>query len=243
MAYEPRFYRQAGAAVGLVSFVVVDAETDLHISAVRDLSETAARLVAELRVPLESYIAAHPRFAESYAPLQVDAGAPEMVRAMADGAAAAGVGPMAAVAGAIAERVARGLAAHSPEVIVENGGDLYVMGTVDRVIALWAGASPFTGRLGLKLGAQMLPTAVCTSSGTIGHSTSFGHADTVTVLAPDAALADAAATALANLVRSEADIDRAIAAGRAIDGVLGIVVTVGERVGAWGAVELVPLGG
>lgn len=242
MVYEPRFYRENVAAGGLVSFVVVNAETDLHIGARRDLSAEAAVLVAQLRGELESYIAAHPHYAETFVPLEVEPGAPEIVRAMAEGARAAGVGPMAAVAGAIAERVARGLEAYSPEVIVENGGDIYVIGAVDRVIALWAGDSPFSGALGLKLRADLSPVAVCTSSGRIGHSMSFGRADTVTVLASDAALADAAATGLANLVRGEADIDRAIAAGRAIDGVRGILVAVGERIGAWGSVELAPLG-
>ncbi|MDZ4655839.1 MAG: UPF0280 family protein [Coriobacteriia bacterium] len=242
MVYESRFYREKVAAGGLMSFTVVNAETDLHVSAQRDLSREATALVVELRGDVESYIAMHPRFAESYAPLEVESGAPEVVRAMAEGARAAGVGPMAAVAGAIAERVARGLARLSAEVIVENGGDLFVMGATDRVIALWAGSSPFASTLGLRVGASMLPVAVCTSSGTIGHSTSFGRADTVTVLAVDAALADAAATALANLVRGEADIERALAAGQAIGGVVGVLVMVGERIGAWGAVELVPLG-
>jgi ApbE superfamily uncharacterized protein (UPF0280 family) len=242
MPYEPRLYRENAGGGDLVSFVVVNAETDLHISAQRDLSVEAHALVAKVRSTLESYISAHPRFAESYVPLEVEPGAPEIVRAMAEGARAAAVGPMAAVAGAIAERVARGLSEHSPEVIVENGGDLFVMGRSDRVIALWAGDSPFTGRLGLRVSGSMLPLAVCTSSGKVGHSTSFGRADSATVLAVDAALADATATALANLVRSEADIQRALAAAQAIDGVLGVLVAVGERIGAWGAVELAPLG-
>ncbi|MDO9556076.1 MAG: UPF0280 family protein [Coriobacteriia bacterium] len=242
MVYEPRFYRENVAADGLVSFVVVNAETDLHISARRDLSGEARVLVAELRSGLESYIAAHPRFAESYVPLDVEPNAPEIVQAMVKGARAAGVGPMAAVAGAIAERVARGLFVYSSEVIVENGGDLYVVGATDRVIALWAADSPFTGKLGLRIHGDVLPVAVCTSSGRIGHSVSFGRSDTVTVLASDGALADAVATALANRVRDVGDIDAAIAFGRGIAGVTGVLVAVGDRIGAWGAVELVPLG-
>jgi len=242
MEYEPRLYRQDMAASDLVSFVVVNAETDLHIAAVRDLTAEAGDLVAALRADLEAYIASHPRFAESYVPVDVEPGAPEIVRAMVQGAEVAGVGPMAAVAGAVAERVARGLADHSSDVIVENGGDIFLMGARDRIIAVWAGDSPFTGTLGLRVPAAALPIAVCTSSGRIGHSTSFGRADTATVLAADAALADAAATRLANIVRDASDIERALDAGRRMPGVSGILITVGERIGAWGTVELVPVG-
>ncbi|MBN2405996.1 MAG: UPF0280 family protein [Coriobacteriia bacterium] len=242
MAYEPRFYRDGSSAEGLVSFVVVNAETDLHISARTDLSREAAAIVARSRGELETYIAAHPRFGASYVPVEVEPGAPEIVRSMAEGARATGVGPMAAVAGAIAQRVAEGLSKSSPEIIVENGGDIYVMGHRDRTIAVWAADSPFSGKLGLRLHGEALPRAVCTSSGKIGHSVSFGRSDTVTVLAADGALADAAATALANRVRQADDIDPAIAFGRAIEGVSGVLVTVGDRIGAWGAVELVSLG-
>ncbi|MBN2823417.1 MAG: UPF0280 family protein, partial [Coriobacteriia bacterium] len=205
-------------------------------------SREAAAIVARSRGELETYIAAHPRFGASYVPVEVEPGAPEIVRSMAEGARATGVGPMAAVAGAIAQRVAEGLSKSSPEIIVENGGDIYVMGHRDRTIAVWAADSPFSGKLGLRLHGEALPRAVCTSSGKIGHSVSFGRSDTVTVLAADGALADAAATALANRVRQADDIDPAIAFGRAIEGVSGVLVTVGDRIGAWGAVELVSLG-
>jgi hypothetical protein len=88
-----------------------------------------------------------------------------------------------------------------------------------------------------------MPVAVCTSSGRIGPSTSFGTADAVTVLARSGALADAVATALANRVRSEDDIERAVEAARNILGVLGVLVTVDGSIGAWGNVHLVSLPG
>ena len=115
--------------MGLVTFEVVHGETDLQVSAVRDLTHEAVVIVAALRADLEGYIGSHPRFAESFVPVEADADAPEIVRAMAAAGLAAGVGPMAAVAGAVAERVARALSAYSAEVIVENGGDLYIVGS------------------------------------------------------------------------------------------------------------------
>ncbi len=227
----------------MVCFEVAIKETDLQVCAVRDLTEEAEDLVVRARWDLERYIAGHPAFAESYAPVEAAADAAPIVRAMAEAGRRANVGPMAAVAGAIAEHVARGLAEMSPEVIVENGGDIYLMGRTDRVVALWAGASRATGTVGMLVRGGLMPVAVCTSSGTVGHSRSFGRADAVTVLARDGAMADAVATALANSVREPDDVQRAIDAAREMTGVLGLVVVLGDTVGAWGDVRLVPLGG
>lgn len=243
MTYEPRWYRRTVAPEGLVCFEVAIKQTDLHICAESDLTGEAEDLVVRARWDLERYIVGYPLFAESYAPVEVTQDAPEIVSRMADAARRAGVGPMAAVAGAIAEYVARGLAERSREVVVENGGDIYLMGETDRTIALWAGESGATGRVGLLVRGGLLPVAVCTSSGTVGHSRSFGRADAVTVLARDGALADAVATALANCVREPDDVDRAIEAARQQTGVLGVVVVLGDRIGAWGNVHLVPIGG
>jgi hypothetical protein len=244
MSYEPRTYRRAVSASGLVPFEVVVAQTDLQVLAERDLSSEAATLVREARHDLESYISAHPRFAESFVPVPVEADAPSIVRRMADAAHAASVGPMAAVAGAVAEYVAVGLSELSGEVIVENGGDTYLVGRRDRVVGLWAGEGPAEG-MGLAIAGEMLPLAVATSSGTIGPSVSLGRADTMTVLARSGALADAVASAAGNRVRSAEDLEAALELARGVDGVLGAVVSIDGNVGAWGAVRLVliePLG-
>jgi hypothetical protein len=243
MTWEPRTYRRTVDAVGLVTFEVVLAETDLQISASADLSGIAADLVRSLRADLKGYIATHPRFAESYVPVEVEPGAPEIVRAMADAARVAGVGPMAAVAGAIAERVARGLAGHAAEVIVENGGDLFVIGRTQRLIALVAGDSPLSGTVAIALPPEMQPAAVCTSSGKVGHSVSHGSSHAVTIVASDGALADAVATAVGNTVHDAGDVEPALERARAIEGVRGAVVIAGESIGAAGGVTLVPVRG
>lgn len=240
MVWEPRDYRQRTDAAGLVTFEVVQAETDLQIAALRDLAPQARELVAALRADLETYIAANPRFVESYVPLEVAPGAPEIVRAMARAATAAGVGPMAAVAGAVAERVALGLEPLSAEVIVENGGDLYIVGEAQRRVLLLAGDSPLSGRVSIVVPAGSAPLALCTSSGRVGHSVSLGVAHAVTIVAPDGALADAVATSAGNLVRGPADVERALERAMSVPGVRGAVVIVEDRIGALGDVELGP---
>lgn len=241
MVWEPRRYRQGVDAAGLVTFEVVHGETDVQISALRDLSAEAAQVVAAIRGDLETYIAAHPRFAESFVPVVIEADAPEIVRAMAAAAEAADVGPMASVAGAVAERVARGLALHSAEVLVENGGDLYVLGRTERRVQLLAGDSPLSGKLAIALPPAQLPCAVCTSSGRVGHSISLGSAHAVTVLAEDGALADAVATAAGNLVHGPDDLARALDRALQVPGVRGAVIVAGDRVGVLGSVTLEPL--
>lgn len=241
MVWEPRTYRRTVAPAGLVCFEVMVRETDLQICAERDLSAEAHALVGDVRSQLEAYIARNSRFGESYVPLDVEPDAPAIVRAMADATARVGVGPMASVAGAVAEYVARGLADYSAEVIVENGGDIYLMGATERTLALWAGEEGVRG-VGLVVSPEQLPLGVCTSSGTIGPSKSFGEADAVTVLATDAALADAAATAIGNRIHGPDDVEPALEYARNIEGVSGVLVAIGDQLGAWGAVRLTAQG-
>lgn len=238
MVWEPRTYRRLVEPAGLVTFEVVRAETDLQISAERRLSAEAEVLVSDLRDELERYVSAHPRFKESFVPVEVEAGAPAIVRAMADAAALAEVGPMAAVAGAVAEAVARGLEPRSAEVIVENGGDLYLIGSRQRTVLLQAGDSPLSGRVAVELDGDRMPVGVSTSSGRVGHSASLGVAHAVTVIAGDGALADAVATASANLVHGPDDVTVALERALGVPGVRGAVVIVDDRIGALGQVTL-----
>lgn len=241
VTYEPRTYRRTVQTGDLVSFQTSFRETDLHVSAESDLADRAQDLIVAARWEIESYIKDTPRFREALVPYEVPEGAPPLVRAMAAAAARARVGPMAAVAGAIAQYVAEGLHEHSSQVIVENGGDVYIIGDHERIVGIYAGGSPLSGRVGVRVPPGLQPVAVCTSSGTVGHSYSMGAADAVTVLARDGALADAVATGLANRVSSQDDIERSIDAARLIMGVLGVMVVVGDAMGAWGNVRLVSL--
>jgi len=234
--YQPRDYRRWVGGSGLVNFNVTVKETDLAISAAEDLERKARRIILKYRTQLEEYIAANPKFQSSLEPLPRPAHAPRIITAMYEASEKAGVGPMAAVAGAVAEEVGRELLAFSPEVIVENGGDIFISVKQDKTIGLYAGDSPLTGRLGLEIKAAETPLGVCTSSGTVGHSLSFGKADAVVVISKSTALADACATAIGNRVKQAADIDGALRFGQQVEGVRGIVIVIGKDLGAWGDV-------
>ena len=236
-----RSYRRRVSPRGLVPFEVRAKETDLWILAIQDLSQEALEEVLRLRHQLEGYIEGHPAFLDSYSPLPDDPMAPPVVRQMLAAALKTGVGPMAAVAGAIAQAVGERLAQWEKEVVVENGGDIYIRSSRDRTIALFAGDSPLSMKVGIKVKGKDTPLGVCTSSGRVGHSLSMGRAHSVTVVAPDTPLADAAATALANTVKEADHIQKVLEKATEIDGLLGTVVIFEDRLGAWGKIELVSL--
>lgn len=239
--YRDRTYRELVATGGRTAFQVTVKETDLHIQADRELKTEARDLILTHRGYVENYIRHHPEFTTQLTPWRLGGPAPEIIRLMVAGSTKAGVGPMAAVAGAVAEQVGRGLLPHTREVIVENGGDLFIKANAPQTVALFAGRSVLSMRVGMKIDAVERPVGVCTSSGTVGHSLSMGDADAVCVVSDDCALADAAATAIGNHVKGAASIDAAIDWGRRIDGVRGIVIVVKERIGMWGEIEVVPL--
>ena len=239
--FEPRTYRSLVSAGRLTSFAVAVKETDLLVHAALDLRESARELVLEHRGYLEAYIRQYPEFLRTLAPWPLTGPWPAVVGEMIAAGAAAGVGPMAAVAGAIAEQVGSGLLRSSEEVIVENGGDVFLKTAGAATVAIFAGTSPLSLRIGVRIACRDAPIAVCTSSGTVGHSLSFGRADAVCIVARSCALADAAATAVGNLVRGTADIARGIERGKAIPGVAGIVIVVADQVGFWGEIEVIPV--
>ncbi len=235
-----RTYRHITSGGDLCSFRVAVQETDLHIRSRPPLADLARETVMRLRGHLEAYIQRHPTFLDTLLPWPLDDPAPAVVRAMIGAGRLAGVGPMAAVAGAIAEGVGHALLAYSPDVIVENGGDIFIKAQAPVTIGLLAGDSPLSLKVGLKVSTPN-PKGVCTSSGTVGHSLSFGRADAVCIVSADTALADAAATAVGNRVAGAADIAAGIELAGSIPGVEGVVIVCGQHMGAWGEVELVPL--
>lgn len=235
-----RTYRQL-VKTRLKAMRVVVQETDLSVYADCDVSAAAKEAIVRQRGYIENYIRRHPEFASRLTPWPADHLASPIVREMIEAGRDAQVGPMAAVAGAVAEHVGRSLRSNVDQVVIENGGDLYADASRDLRVAVYAARSPLSMKIGLKIGADQMPLAVCTSSATVGHSLSRGRADAVCVLSKSGALADAAATAIGNRVLSVGDIDPAIQWGRTIEGVTGILIVLGDKMGVWGRIELVPL--
>lgn len=236
--YEQRTYRHWVSGQDLVSFTVAVRQTDLLIRADRNLRSRALAETQRCRASLEQYIESHPVFAVALVPVPVEEDAPALVKKMADAARLAGVGPMASVAGAIAESVGRELLRSCNEVIVENGGDIFLRTTRERLIGVYAGESPLTGRIAFAIRPDETPVGVCTSSASVGPSLSFGNTDAVTVFSPSASLADAAATAIGNRVHSAGDIAAAIEFAQTIEGVRGVAIVLGDQLGLWGQIRL-----
>lgn len=236
--YQPRTYRHWVQDQDLVSFNVVVKETDLYIRALSHLKSTAYNSVLKHRNTLEKYIERQPLFATSLKPLSVTQDAPAIIKEMAASASRVGVGPMASVAGAIAQFVAEDLLAYSPELIIENGGDIYLKSLRNRVIGIYAGQSPLSGKIALEVRGKDTPLAVCTSSGTVGHSLSFGQADAVVVTSKSATLADAAATAIGNKICQPDDIPAGIEFAQDTEGLLGVIIIKDDKMGVWGKITL-----
>lgn len=244
-----RGYRHLTACqAGETAFQVVQAQSDLQIVAQElpgvDLVALASEALRQVRAMVQTAMALEPRFQTALEPLPGPAGAPPPVQAMCQAAALCGVGPMAAVAGVVAEHVARALAAAGCRTaLVENGGDLFLMADSPRVVAALPDPSG-QARLGLLLQPGDLPCSLCSSSATIGHSLSFGKAELVVVRSPAAAMADAAATALCNRLRSGKDIPAVLRHAQTLATlppplrVEGVLAVCQGRIGVWGKMEL-----
>lgn len=230
----PDGYRRVVKSDDLVLAKVVVKQTNLLVSGFRDLGNEAMKLVHKYRRTIEGYIQKHPLFEKSLVPIARDASAPEIVKTMIEAAARTGVGPMASVAGSIAEYVGKDLLQHSRDVIVENGGDSFIRSAIERQVLVLAESSEIS-TVRIVLPPTPDPIGLCTSSGTLGHSMSFGNADAVTVLWSSASLADAAATAIANLVQDHGDIQKGIRRAQEL-GVDGVVILVEGHIGAWGKI-------
>jgi len=234
-------YRRYHEKPGLISFEITVKETNLNIQAQTDLTDQAIRATLKYRQYIETHILQYPEFSTALSPLPSPALAPGIIIAMTEAARQANVGPMAAVAGAMAEYVGKNLLDLSDEVVVENGGDIFIKSNTETVFSIYAGNSPLSMTTGILVEKQNTPFAMCTSSGTLGHSKSFGAADAVSVLAPSCCLADAAATALCNRVKTQGDIEKTIHLGKQIQNIQGIVIIKGKQIGLWGDLKLVRL--
>lgn len=227
-------------------------ESDLLIGVPHSCFKSEMRKIADmelvrLRKVLEKYIADNPLFGTSLEPLPVPGSAsipvsredlPYEIKTMLLCSERSGTGPMSSVAGLFAEKVADRLTNTfgMGEIIVENGGDLYIRNQSNLISVIHAGNSSISDKMAfiIKPGCW----GVCTSSGTMGHSFSKGKADALTVIAKSAALADAWATSLANQVNGSRDIDPMLERVANIEEILGIAVIVGDKIGMRGEFEL-----
>jgi ApbE superfamily uncharacterized protein (UPF0280 family) len=199
--------------------------------------ETAKSSLEHHRQQLEAYIKEHPQFLHSLEPVAFEEG-PKVAQLMAEASAKADVGPMAAVAGVLADLAVEDMIDAGCRVaVVENGGEVSAVSDQPVDIGFAAGDEPLSREMGFRL--RKFPIGVATSSGQYSHAFSFGDAEAVTVFAADAGVADAAATAVANIVKGDdvrdvirQGIDRALS----IDGVKGVFILYRGVVGKAGQI-------
>ncbi|MFC1703388.1 UPF0280 family protein [Candidatus Omnitrophota bacterium] len=234
-AYQERFYRKWTDAARLHALTIVERETDLFV-----LSDSAFEkkyvhaLVTKHRTQIEQYIKKNKKFLTALKPIAAEKNAPAIIKEMILASKMAGVGPMASVAGALSQYVANDLAKQCDELIIENGGDIFIKTKKNRRIGVYAGDSKFSGTLSLEISAQRTPLGICTSSGTVGHSLSFGNADAIVVVARSAIVADSYATAIANRVKKKSDIAKAITYTKSQKLIKGIIIIMRDVLSAWG---------
>ena len=187
--------------------------------------------IVRQRKILEEYIKCYPEFKTSFKPIPIEADAPEVVLRMSNAANIVGIGPMAAVAGTMAQLAAEAaIKAGSEEVIIENGGDIFLSIKEPLIMGLYTGTAKLNNKLAFSIEPTDTPLAICSSSGRMGHSTSLGNCDLATVVAKDAALADAAATLAANLVKTEDDITGTLSTIIALKGISGILLVKNDEI-------------
>lgn len=238
--FEPRFYRDWTGHTQhhpLKRYNLTQGESDLDLYVTHGI-EGAKEALSTCRSCLTDHLQTEPNFQESLTPLAPQPQDPPLILKMKAAAALAGVGPMAAVAGAVAETVGLQLKSTNPDVIVENGGDLYLDLIHERRVLIYAGTSPLSGRLALHILPEDTPLGICTSSGRFGHSLSFGQADAVVILSPSAALADAIATAAANRIHTPEDLNTAVEFAAQIPGVTGALAILDHHLALWGDLNL-----
>ncbi|MDR2017702.1 MAG: UPF0280 family protein [Syntrophobacterales bacterium] len=239
--YEERFYRGIAKPPDLACYEVKIKETDLLCCTAVNIEGFIKERVLFYRNQLEEYIRIKPAFKDSLVPVGHDLFAPIMVRKMIETSQALGIGPMATVAGAMAEFVGNDIAHLSNEYVIENGGDISLFTERTRLVMVYAKDSPFSGRIAIRIRPDDEPYGVCTSSGTVGPSMSFGMADAVCILGRSALFADGLATKVGNAVKKKEDIPQAIDEGKVFPGVIGILVIFGDHIGLWGDMEITGL--
>lgn len=246
-SYRQRRYRLLVDAdkSSLATFNVTVEESDLLIRAADvSLQKFARERLIYYRHQLELFLEQFPEVRFQLYPFDAPEYAllPKVVSSMIAAGKQAGVGPMAAVAGAIAEAVGRDLLTLSPVVMIENGGDIFLSGASAYTVGIFAGQSPFSGKLGIQISrSDNFSAGICTSSSTVGHSLSLGMADAVCIYADSVALADALATAMGNEIRTRNDLEPTIQKALDFDSVYGAVAILGDEMAAAGDLELVSL--
>lgn len=243
--YVERTYRTQFNSERFSSFEVKYKETDLWIgvnpaSFKPEMKELVLHEIVNLRNKFDDYIAQEPMFRKTLQPFQPSEFAPAEAVEMAVAATKAGIGPMSAVAGLFAREAGKILIENFEidELVVENGGDIFVKLKNELVLSVFAGESPLSERVGIVIPAGFKNLGICTSAGKVGPSISFGKADAVMVICEDVVLADAYATAFGNKVKSPAQVEKVINQSENFPELLSLLIICDDKIGIRGDFEM-----
>lgn len=245
MEYKDRNYRSRFAGDNRRWFSVKFLESDLWIgvdsgSYSQSMEADTYALLVDLRRAMDAYLLMDLQYKAALQPYDAGLEAPDILKEMSRVSHKTGIGPMSAVAGAVALKVAEFLKSRYgvKEVIVENGGDIYADATADMDIAVFAGQSPLSEKVGLHIPASAFPCGICTSSGTVGPSLSLGRADAMMIVCQDVLLADSYATAMANRIKTVSDLQPVIESIQSIPDILGALAVKDDKLAVCGQYEL-----
>jgi ApbE superfamily uncharacterized protein (UPF0280 family) len=192
------------------------------------------------RSELERYILKNPDFFKALKPIDIIQKSPEIIKRMTSASKSAGVGPMAAVAGAISDLAVDAMVEEDAKIaVVENGGEISANSETELNIGIISGSPSISGRFGLKIRPDEMPLGICTTSATLSHALTFGEADAVTILAENAALGDAASTSICNEVKGKdvkKSIEKSLKLAKKIKGVLGAIIIQNGFIGTVGEI-------
>jgi ApbE superfamily uncharacterized protein (UPF0280 family) len=234
-----RFYRDWVSRPELRAFQVKIAQTDLFIQADRVLKKEAIDYTLEARRIIEQYILDRPEFLTSLTPIPDDPLAPPLIKEMLNASKNFEVGPMASVAGAIAQFVGERLLAHSREVIVENGGDIFASVETPLKISVLYSLRPERS-IKIRVDSKTMPISICSSSAKIGHSLSLGEGDLACVISQAGAVSDAAATLACNLIKRDMGVEGVVQILREKGPLLGAILIGNGQVSLFGDLEIIP---
>lgn len=235
MDYQPRFYRSYHKSNSLKSYQITIEQSDLYIASTNLTDKLAVTALQDAREIIQSYIIKNPNFLSSLKPVNLSSDIP-LISWMLNASKVCSVGPMAAVAGSVSRFVGEALLKENDEVIVENGGDIFMSSNVARNILVYAGNSPVSMKMAIEIPEGTY--GMCTSAGKVGPSLSFGQADAAIVLSKDCSLSDAAATQLGNFIKNESDIESAVNRIISLPNILGAMAISNDKIAAAGQITL-----
>jgi ApbE superfamily uncharacterized protein (UPF0280 family) len=239
-AYTDRnIYRKNISVKGKYSYRLKYKYTDLFITCDREISKEVKEPVVSFYNGLEEVLSRHEVFGKSLTPVKIIDNYPPIIKKMCRAAEVFKVGPMAAVAGAVCDRIAQSISGSCDFLMIENGGDVYIKSSIPVSAVLFSSSRYFRDRLNIRITADTTPCGLCSSSGIIGHSLSLGKSDLVTVMSESTVMADTAATAIANSIKEKADVDKALAHYRDYKQIKGLIIIKDDRLAIWGELQLV----